>query len=109
MDPELPNSQTTISKDRRQCRLHDHPQHAFPTKVCSQPPTILLYTYDCVAKFPSNSIYKFADNTTAVVQISNIDETEFRNEGDNLVNWCGKHNLSLNVNKTKEIVILQKA
>ena len=23
-----------------------------------------LYTYDCVAKFPSNSIFKFADDTT---------------------------------------------
>ena len=28
-----------------------------------------------------------------------------RNEIENLVNWCGNNNLSLNVNKTKEIVI----
>ena len=38
-------------------------------------------------------------------QISNNDETEYRNEIENLVNWCGNNNLSLSVNKTKEIVI----
>ena len=30
---------------------------------------------------------------------------EYRNEIENLVNWCGNINLSLNVNETKEIVI----
>ena len=64
-----------------------------------------LYIYDCVAKFPSNSIFKFADDTTVVGWISNDDETEYRNEIENLVNWCGNNNLSLNVSKTKEIVI----
>ena len=34
----------------------------------------------------------------------NSDETEHGNEIENLVNWCGNNNLSLNVNKTKEIV-----
>ena len=58
-----------------------------------------------MAKFPSNSIFKFADDTTVVGRISNNDETEYRNERENLVNWCGDNNLSLNVNKTKEIDI----
>ena len=58
-----------------------------------------------MAKFPSNSIFKFADDTTVVGRISNNDETEYRNEIENLVNWCGNNNFSLNVNKTKEIVI----
>ena len=30
-----------------------------------------LYTYDWVAKFPSNSIFKFPDDTTVVGWISN--------------------------------------
>ena len=64
-----------------------------------------LYTYDCAAKFPSNSIFKFADDTTVVGRISNNIETEYRNETENLVNWCSDNKLSLNVNKTKEIVI----
>ena len=38
-------------------------------------------------------------------RISNNDETEYRNEIENLVNWCSNNNLSLNVNKKKEIVI----
>ena len=38
-------------------------------------------------------------------RISNNDETEYRNEIEHLVNWCGDNNLSLNVNKMKEIVI----
>ena len=42
---------------------------------------------------------------TIVGRISNNDETEYRNERENLVNWCGNNNLSLNVNKMKEIVI----
>ena len=58
-----------------------------------------------MAKFPSKLIFKFADDTIVVGQISNNDETEYRNEIENLVNWCNNNNLSLNVNKTKGIVI----
>ena len=58
-----------------------------------------------MAKFPSNSFFKFADDTTVVGRISNNDETEYRNEIENLVNLNGNNNLSLNVNKMKEIVI----
>ena len=54
-----------------------------------------------MAKFPSNSLFKFADDT-AVGQISNNDETEYRKEIENLVNWCDDNNLSLNINKTKD-------
>ena len=45
--------------------------------------------------------FRFADDATVVGRISNND----KNEIENLVNWCGDNNLSLNVNKTKEIVI----
>ena len=58
-----------------------------------------------MAKFPSNSIFKFADDTTVVGQISNNDKLEYRNEIENLVKWCGNNNLSPPVNKRKEIVI----
>ena len=44
-----------------------------------------LYTYDCVAKLPSNSIFKFADDTTVAGWISNNDKTEYRNEIEELV------------------------
>ncbi|XP_051868388.1 uncharacterized protein LOC127568547 [Pristis pectinata] len=60
-----------------------------------------LYTRDCVARFCSNSIYKFADDTTIVGRISNSDESEYRKEIESLVEWCHDNN----VNKTKELVI----
>jgi hypothetical protein len=34
-----------------------------------------LFTHDCVAKHDSNTIIKFADNTTVVVLITDYDET----------------------------------
>ena len=58
-----------------------------------------------MAKFPSNSIFKFAGDTTIVGRFSNNDETEYRKEIENLVNWCDDNNLSLHVSKTKEIII----
>ena len=52
----------------------------------------------------SNSIIKFADNATVVGLITNNDETAFREEVRALGVWCQENNLTLNVNKTKEMV-----
>ena len=49
------------------------PQHWVPKRVRAQPPPVL--TYDCVAMHNSNSIIKFADDTTVVGLITNNDET----------------------------------
>ncbi len=64
-----------------------------------------LLTHDCIAKFSSNHIIKFADDTTVVGLISNNDETHYREEVAQLVEWFGANNLSLNVSKTKEVVM----
>ncbi|KAL0195034.1 hypothetical protein M9458_008606, partial [Cirrhinus mrigala] len=53
----------------------------------------------------SNHIIKFADDTTVVGLISNNDKTPYRGEVAQLVEWCGANNLSLNVSKTKEVVM----
>ncbi len=37
--------------------------------------------------------------------ISNRDETNYRREVSRLAGWCRDNNLSLNVEKTKEIVV----
>ncbi|XP_037548521.1 uncharacterized protein LOC119425069, partial [Nematolebias whitei] len=50
-------------------------------------------------------IFKFADDTTVVGLISNNDETDYRNKVSRLALWCRHNNLSLNVDKTKEIVV----
>ncbi len=65
--------------------------------------TLLTHVY--TAKFSSNHIIKFADDTSVVGLISNNDETHYREEVAESAEWCGANNLSLNVSKTKEIVI----
>jgi hypothetical protein len=47
----------------------------------------------------------FADNTTVVGLITNNDETAYREEVWALRVWCQENNLSLNVNKTREIIV----
>lgn len=64
-----------------------------------------LYTYDCIPTHPSNTIIKFADDTTVVGMISNGNETVFRDEVSKLTEWCTENNLSLNTKKTKELII----
>ncbi|GAA6107797.1 uncharacterized protein LOC121182596, partial [Tachysurus ichikawai] len=53
----------------------------------------------------SNHIIKFADDTTVVGLINNNDESAYREEVQQLTAWCRANNLSLNVDKTKEMVV----
>lgn len=64
-----------------------------------------LYTYDCTPLHSSNLIIKFADDTTVVGLIRDDNELLYREEVENLVQWCQDNNLSLNVAKTKELVV----
>jgi hypothetical protein len=64
-----------------------------------------LFTHDGVAKHASNSIIKFSDETTVVGLITNNDETGYREEVRALGVWCQENNLSLNINKTKEMIV----
>ncbi|KAI5090990.1 hypothetical protein C0J45_18196 [Silurus meridionalis] len=53
----------------------------------------------------TNHIVKFAKYTTVVGLISKNDESAYREEVEQLPAWCGANNLSLNVDKTKEMVV----
>ncbi|XP_060716983.1 uncharacterized protein LOC132839820 isoform X2 [Tachysurus vachellii] len=64
-----------------------------------------LLTHDCAAMHRSNHIIKFADDTTVVGLISKNNETAYREEVQQLTAWCRTNNLSLNVDKTKEMVV----
>ena len=68
-----------------------------------------LFTHACMARPDSNTIIKFADDTTVGGLITNNGETAYREEvrdlawpGD-LTWWCQNNNLSLNVTKTKDM------
>lgn len=64
-----------------------------------------LYTYDCLPSFSTTSIIKFADDTTVVGLITGGDESAYRQEVQNLSEWCSANNLLLNIAKTKELII----
>ncbi|CDQ92286.1 unnamed protein product [Oncorhynchus mykiss] len=64
-----------------------------------------LFTHDCTARHDSNTIIKFADDTTVVGLITDNNETAYREGVRDLVVWCQDNNLSLNVIKTKERIV----
>ncbi len=64
-----------------------------------------LYTHDCVSSLSSTSIVKFADDTVVLGLISNNDETAYLGEVERLTSWCQDNCLSLNVSKTKELIV----
>ena len=53
----------------------------------------------------SNSIIKFADDTTVVGLITDNNETAYREVVRDLAMWCQGNNLFLNVIKTKEMIV----
>ncbi|KAI4891474.1 hypothetical protein NFI96_005401 [Prochilodus magdalenae] len=64
-----------------------------------------LFTHDCVARHTSSIIFKFADDTTILGLITDGDETAYRDEVSALSEWCYHNNLSLNISKTKEMIV----
>ncbi|XP_062919526.1 uncharacterized protein LOC134354537 [Mobula hypostoma] len=76
-----------------------------PLGCVLSPLLFTLLTHDCAATQSSNHIIKIADDTTMVGFISNNDESAYREEMQWLTDWCRANNLSLNVNKTKEMVV----
>uniref|UniRef100_A0A8C2HFC2 Reverse transcriptase domain-containing protein n=1 Tax=Cyprinus carpio TaxID=7962 RepID=A0A8C2HFC2_CYPCA len=74
-----------------------------PQGCVLSPLLFTLLTHDCTPSHSSNLFIKFADDTTVVGLISNRDETNYRSEVSRLAGWCSDNNLSLNVEKTKEI------
>jgi hypothetical protein len=53
----------------------------------------------------TNTIIEFADDTTVVGLITDNDETAYREGVRDQTVWCQDNNLSLNVIKTKEMIV----
>ncbi len=105
LDPGLSNRKTSVSPCRHNTSSTTTLSTGAPQGCVLSPLLFTLLTHDCTAKFSSNHIIKFADDTTVVGLISNNDETHYREEVTQLAEWCGANNLSLNVAKTKEVVM----
>jgi hypothetical protein len=65
-----------------------------------------LFTHNCLAMHNSNTIIKFADETTMVGLITNNDEATCREEVRDLAVWCQDNNLK--VSKTTELIVNYK-
>ncbi|MCJ8745660.1 hypothetical protein PDJAM_G00132750 [Pangasius djambal] len=76
-----------------------------PQGCVLSPQLFTLLTHDCTPMYSTNLFIKFADDTAVVGLIRNNDETNYRNEVQQLAIWCTNNNLSLNIEKTKEIVV----
>ncbi|KAK2905569.1 hypothetical protein Q8A73_009512 [Channa argus] len=76
-----------------------------PQGCVLSPLLFTLLTHNCVAMHSLKHIIKFADDTTVVGLISKNDESAYRKEVQRLTARCGANNLSLNVDKTKEMVV----
>ena len=75
-----------------------------PQRRVLSPLLYSLCTHDCMARHDSNTIIKFADDTTVVGLITDNDETADREEVRDLAGWRQNNNLSLNVTKTQEMI-----
>ncbi|KAF7641855.1 hypothetical protein LDENG_00270390 [Lucifuga dentata] len=76
-----------------------------PQGCVLSPVLYALFTNECAATHSSNTIIKFADDTTIIVLITGNDETAYREEVRTLTSWCQVNNLHLNIRKTKELVL----
>ncbi|KAK3561235.1 hypothetical protein QTP86_030585, partial [Hemibagrus guttatus] len=100
--------------------LTDRPQHVRSGHICSTTITLntgipqgcvlspflySLFTHDCRPVYGSNTIIKFANDTTVIGLINHNDETAYRAEVQHLVAWCADNNLLLNTSKTKDLII----
>ena len=75
-----------------------------PQRCVLSPLLYSLFTHDCMARHDSNTI-KFADGKTVVGLITDNDDTAYREEVRDLAGWCQNNNLSLNMIKTKEMIV----
>ncbi|KAI3363024.1 hypothetical protein L3Q82_011682 [Scortum barcoo] len=67
--------------------------------VLSPLPVLPVHTHDCVATHSSNTIVKFADDTTVIGLITTADDDEDglqRGQVRALTSWCQDNNLHLN-------------
>ena len=66
----------------------------------------ILHTNDCRNVFDDCTIIKYADDTVNTGRILNDDCRNYENKVQKFVEWCTKNCLVLNVEKTKEMIIV---
>ena len=64
----------------------------------------IIYTNDLRSHSANCRLIKYADDTVIVGLITGGQDNDYIKEITEAVNWCGEHNLLLNVKKTKELI-----
>ncbi len=95
LDPGLPDRQKSGGQNGQQHLISPGPQH-----WCSAG---LAYTHWLHTAPMSSS--NLADDTTVIGLITDNDETAYREEVSTLTKWCQENHLSLNIDKTKQLVV----
>ena len=75
-----------------------------PRRCVLSPALFVLYTADCRSKEDGNVMVKFTDDTSLSGLIQE-DDSSYREAVEELIEWCDRNYLELNVTKTKELVI----
>uniref|UniRef100_A0AAQ4Q545 Reverse transcriptase domain-containing protein n=1 Tax=Gasterosteus aculeatus aculeatus TaxID=481459 RepID=A0AAQ4Q545_GASAC len=76
-----------------------------PQGCVLSPVLYTLFTHDCVASHKDNIVLKFADDAAVIGRIPGGNEAAYRREVASLVSWCEDNNLTLNTDKTKELIV----
>ena len=70
-----------------------------PRAVCSASLLFTLYTHDCTLNI-KRTIVKYA-----MGHVTNNDKSSYKEEINNLAEWCTESNVLLSVSKTKELIV----
>ncbi len=82
------------------------PQHWCPAGAAFSAHSCTPCTHTTVQLHTApTSSSNFADDTTVIGLITDNDETAYREEVSTLTKWCQENHLSLNIDKTKELVV----
>ncbi len=77
-----------------------------PQGAVSSPPLFILYTNECRSSQPNNFIIKFSNDTIILSLLCAGDcPSVYFNEIVSFKDWCERHHLILNTNKTKEMIL----
>ncbi|KAK3557083.1 hypothetical protein QTP70_024751, partial [Hemibagrus guttatus] len=89
---------TLLVRDSARCKH-------FYNQLEGNPILFTLFTYDCVASHKGNISLRFADDTAEIGRITGENEAAYRRELASFVTWCENNNLTLNTDKTKEMIV----
>ena len=80
--------------------------NTWPPQGCVLRPLLYsLFTHDCTAWHDTDTIIKFANESTVVGLITDNGVTAYREEVRDITVWCKDNNRSLNVIKTKNMFV----